>query len=100
MVINPSTLLVSITLSIIFVLIVRILYTSKSFVAQRNFLTSGKIAFSGASLNITSNERAVYSWTKGPFSINILKFLAFLSLIKLFLFVGLEFQETNVTFSI
>nr|CAA56605.1 NADH dehydrogenase subunit 5 [Arbacia lixula] len=99
MVISPSTLLVSITLSII-CLIVSILYTSKSFVAQRNFLTSGNIAFSGASLNITSNGSAVYSWTNGPFSINILKFLAFLSLINLFLFVGLEFQETNVTFSI
>nr|YP_010148952.1 NADH dehydrogenase subunit 5 [Pygmaeocidaris prionigera]QQV69856.1 NADH dehydrogenase subunit 5 [Pygmaeocidaris prionigera] len=99
MVINPSLLLISITLSILFILLISTLYTSKSFLFQQKNEKSETLSISGATY-ITTPNTSLYSWTNGPFSINVLKLLAALSLITLFMQVNLNFQETNITFTL
>nr|YP_010443032.1 NADH dehydrogenase subunit 5 [Phormosoma bursarium]UTD49282.1 NADH dehydrogenase subunit 5 [Phormosoma bursarium] len=98
MVISPSIFLSSINLSIITILLASIFFFTKSYIFENKKTIPLSIQSTGISINNT--ESTILSYSSGPFTINVLKTLAFLSLLSLFIAVYLDFQTLNITFSL
>nr|QVL28508.1 NADH dehydrogenase subunit 5 [Stomopneustes variolaris] len=99
MVINPSLFISSINLSIIAILLTSIFFFSKSYTLKAATNSSKPTSLVGSNF-LNENGVITLSYNSGPFAMNILKILAFLSVISLSLASLLEFQSTNITFSL
>nr|YP_010443019.1 NADH dehydrogenase subunit 5 [Caenopedina pulchella]UTD49269.1 NADH dehydrogenase subunit 5 [Caenopedina pulchella] len=98
MVINPSIILTSINLSIITILLISIFFFSKSYLTNTNQNNPQNINHIGISYNYQQNS--LISYNNGPFAINVIKLLTFLSIISLIITTHLNFQNLNITFSV
>nr|YP_009369650.1 NADH dehydrogenase subunit 5 [Heterocentrotus mammillatus]AID60569.1 NADH dehydrogenase subunit 5 [Heterocentrotus mammillatus] len=99
MAITPSLIISSINLSILAILFASIFFFSKSYLSSSN---SQKIIAKaiGASTTTSNDKEISIFYSSGPFAMNILKVLAFLSIASLAAALNTEFKATNITLSL
>nr|QFS00173.1 NADH dehydrogenase subunit 5 [Sinaechinocyamus mai] len=98
MVISPHFILPSLNLSIIVILLLSIFFFSKSYLFNTMLTLSNNSNIIGISTHSLELQQ-ITSFNAGPFIMNILKFLAILSIPSLIISTYLEFQQFNITFS-
>nr|YP_010582855.1 NADH dehydrogenase subunit 5 [Tripneustes kermadecensis]UFZ01334.1 NADH dehydrogenase subunit 5 [Tripneustes kermadecensis] len=99
MVLSPSIIIYSLNLSILAILLTSVFFFSKSYLNKVDFqmaaVTPGAETYSAGK---SGNKTIEYN--SGPFAMNVLKTLAFLSSISLFTAVNTEFENASVTLSL
>uniref|UniRef100_UPI00315CBCA8 NADH dehydrogenase subunit 5 n=1 Tax=Parechinus angulosus TaxID=7658 RepID=UPI00315CBCA8 len=99
MVINPSTIISTLSISIIAILVVSIFFFTKSYFSSPNSNNLSNFQISNNTLKNNPNNSSI-NYNSGPFAISVLKTLAFLSLISLLVSVNNSFKPINLTFSL
>nr|YP_009019255.1 NADH dehydrogenase subunit 5 [Loxechinus albus]AGG84232.1 NADH dehydrogenase subunit 5 [Loxechinus albus] len=99
MVISPSILVSSLTISIMTILTVSIFLFAKSYFFKSNSNSPNKYNILNATLK-NSNKLSEIQYSNGPFAMNVLKVLTFLSLISLLISIENDFNSINITLSI
>nr|WKW91739.1 NADH dehydrogenase subunit 5 [Tripneustes gratilla] len=98
MVLSPSIIIYSLNLSILAILLTSVFFFSKSYLGSANFQITTSTP--GTSTFPCENSNNIIEYNSGPFAMNVLKILAFLSSISLLIAINTEFENANVTLSL
>nr|QLM01993.1 NADH dehydrogenase subunit 5 [Tripneustes gratilla] len=98
MVLSPSIIIYSLNLSILAILLTSVFFFSKSYLGSANFQITTSTP--GTSTFPHENSNKIIEYNSGPFAMNVLKILAFLSSISLLIAINTEFENANVTLSL
>nr|UKG23348.1 NADH dehydrogenase subunit 5 [Heliocidaris crassispina] len=98
MVISPSLFISSLNLSILAILLTSVFFFSKSYLFKESINASTTTIGISTTPYSTSGKSIAYN--SGPFAMNVLKILAFLSITSLLIALNSEFSNTNVTLSL
>nr|ARO89834.1 NADH dehydrogenase subunit 5 [Tripneustes gratilla] len=98
MVLSPSIIIYSLNLSILAILLTSVFFFSKSYLGSANFQITTSTP--GTSTFPCENSNKIIEYNSGPFAMNVLKILAFLSSISLLIAINTEFENANVTLSL
>nr|YP_009917971.1 NADH dehydrogenase subunit 5 [Colobocentrotus mertensii]QLM02019.1 NADH dehydrogenase subunit 5 [Colobocentrotus mertensii] len=99
MAINPSLIISSVNLGILAILFTSIFFFSKSYLIKSK-TPKGDFKTSGVDVTTNNESNLTLSYSSGPFAINILKTLAFLSTASLIVALNTEFSTTSITLSL
>nr|APT42094.1 NADH dehydrogenase subunit 5 [Salmacis bicolor rarispina] len=98
MIVNPSLITTTLNLTILAILITSVFFFSKSYQSNSD-LPSTLSNLNPSSLNITNNL-IISTNNSGPFAINTLGLLAFISLTSLIISINTSFSSTNINISL